>query len=116
MTKRAEPCGLLSRCGLVLSVGRGMLVSQCRRVDMFPLSIENGSGSQSPSGRGEQMMHNGVQCEFPPGDDGTMLLERFQPILEPELDESILQLGFIQSLHVHELFYMGLSSQCRKQN
>ena len=48
------------------------------------------------------MMYNGVQCEFPPGYDGTMLLERLQPILDPELDESILQLGFIQSLHVHD--------------
>jgi metal-sulfur cluster biosynthetic enzyme len=47
------------------------------------------------------MMYNGVQCEFPPGYDGTVLLERLQPILDPELDESILQLGFIQSLHVH---------------
>jgi metal-sulfur cluster biosynthetic enzyme len=48
------------------------------------------------------MMHNGVQCEFPPGYDGTMLLERLQPILDPEPDESILQLGFIQSIHVHD--------------
>ena len=48
------------------------------------------------------MMHNGVQCEFPPGYDGTVLLERLQPILDPELDESILQLGFIQSLHVYD--------------
>jgi metal-sulfur cluster biosynthetic enzyme len=48
------------------------------------------------------MMYNGVQCEFPPGYDGTVLLERLQPILDPELDESILQLGFIQSLHVHD--------------
>ena len=43
------------------------------------------------------MLYNGVQCEFPPGYDGTVLLERLQPILDPELDESILQLGFIQS-------------------
>ena len=48
------------------------------------------------------MMYNGVQCEFPPGYDGTVLLERLRPILDPELDESILQLGFIQSLHVHD--------------
>jgi len=48
------------------------------------------------------MMYNGVQCEFPPGYDGTVLLERLQPILDPELDESILQLGFVQSLHVHD--------------
>jgi metal-sulfur cluster biosynthetic enzyme len=47
-------------------------------------------------------MHSGVQCEFPPCYDGTVLLERLQPILDPELDESILQLGFIQSLHVHD--------------
>jgi len=48
------------------------------------------------------MLYNGVQCEFPPGYDGTGLLERLQPILDPELDESILQLGFVQSLHVHD--------------
>ena len=29
-------------------------------------------------------------------------LERLQPILDTELDESILQLGFIRSLHVHD--------------
>jgi predicted TIM-barrel fold metal-dependent hydrolase len=48
------------------------------------------------------MMYNGVQCEFPPGYDGTVLLERLQHILDPELDESILQLGFVQSLHVYD--------------
>lgn len=48
------------------------------------------------------MMYNGVQREFPPGYDGTVLLERLQPILDPELDEPILQLGFVQSLHVHD--------------
>ena len=48
------------------------------------------------------MMYNGVQCEFPPGYDGTVLLERLQPILDPELDESILHLGFVQSLHVDD--------------
>ena len=48
------------------------------------------------------MMRKDVQCEFPPGYDGTVILERLGQVLDPELDESILQLGFIHSLQVHD--------------
>jgi metal-sulfur cluster biosynthetic enzyme len=34
--------------------------------------------------------------------DRAIILERLQRVLDPELDESMLQLGFIESLHVHE--------------
>ena len=43
-------------------------------------------------------MYQEVQCDFPPGVDGPALLERLQQVLDPELDESILHLGFIRSL------------------
>src|SRR5713101_4379054 len=47
-------------------------------------------------------MSQEVQCTFPPGYDGSALLERLGHVLDPELDESILQLGFIRSLTVHD--------------
>jgi len=47
-------------------------------------------------------MSQEVQCEFPPGYDGSALLERLDHVLDPELDEPILQLGFIRSLTVHD--------------
>jgi metal-sulfur cluster biosynthetic enzyme len=34
--------------------------------------------------------------------DGTALLEQLDQVLDPELDESILQLGFVRALQVHE--------------
>lgn len=34
--------------------------------------------------------------------DRALILERLQRVLDPELDEPVLQLGFIESLHVHE--------------
>jgi metal-sulfur cluster biosynthetic enzyme len=34
--------------------------------------------------------------------DRAIILERLQRVLDPELDEPVLQLGFIESLHVHE--------------
>jgi metal-sulfur cluster biosynthetic enzyme len=34
--------------------------------------------------------------------DRALILERLQRVLDPELDESVLHLGFIASLHVHE--------------
>jgi metal-sulfur cluster biosynthetic enzyme len=34
--------------------------------------------------------------------DRASILERLQCVLDPELDEPVLQLGFIESLHVHE--------------
>jgi metal-sulfur cluster biosynthetic enzyme len=47
-------------------------------------------------------MSQEVQCEFPPGYDGPALLERLGHVLDPELDEPMLQLGFIRSLTVHD--------------
>ena len=34
--------------------------------------------------------------------DRALMLEKLQRVLDPELDESVLHLGFIESLHVHE--------------
>ncbi len=48
------------------------------------------------------MLRNDVLYEFPPGCDGALILERLAQVLDPELDESILQLGFIRSLHLHD--------------
>ena len=41
-----------------------------------------------------------MQCAFPPGFDGIDLLERLGRVLDPELDESILDLNFVRSLEV----------------
>ena len=41
-----------------------------------------------------------VPCAFPPGYDGTALLEQLNQVLDPELDESILHLGFVRALRV----------------
>jgi metal-sulfur cluster biosynthetic enzyme len=46
------------------------------------------------------MIYHGVQCTFAPEYDATVLFERLEHILDPELDESILHLGFVHSLHV----------------
>src|SRR5260370_30357 len=43
-------------------------------------------------------MRDNVPCEFPAGYDGTAILERLAQVLDPELDESILGLGFVHSL------------------
>jgi metal-sulfur cluster biosynthetic enzyme len=45
-------------------------------------------------------MHDDLQCEFPAGYDGTAILERLARVLDPELDESILDLGFVRSLQL----------------
>ena len=45
------------------------------------------------------MPHN-VPCDFPPGYDGTEILQRLERVLDPELDESVLHLGFIGTLRV----------------
>src|SRR6516225_9636841 len=45
-------------------------------------------------------MRDNVLCEFPAGDDGTPILERLAQVLDPELDESILDLGFVRSLQL----------------
>lgn len=43
-----------------------------------------------------------VSSEFPAGYDGTAILERLDRVLDPELDESILQLGFVRSVQVRD--------------
>src|SRR3984893_2722270 len=45
-------------------------------------------------------MRDNVPCEFPAGYDGTALLKRLEQGLDPELDESILDLGFVRSLQL----------------
>jgi metal-sulfur cluster biosynthetic enzyme len=41
-----------------------------------------------------------IPCEFPAGYDGTAVLERLAQVLDPELDESILDLGFLRFLEL----------------
>jgi len=45
-------------------------------------------------------MRDEVPCEFPAGYDGTALLERLAQVLDPELDESILDLGLVRALRL----------------
>jgi len=45
-------------------------------------------------------MRENVPCEFPAGDDGSAILERLAQVLDPELDEPILDLGFVRSLEL----------------
>src|SRR5712691_10992564 len=45
-------------------------------------------------------MRDNVPSEFPAGYDGTAILERLAQVLDPELDESILDLGFVRSLRL----------------
>ena len=45
-------------------------------------------------------MRDNVPCEFPAGYDGTAVLDRLAQVLDPELDELILDLGFVRSLRV----------------
>src|SRR5262249_48893493 len=41
-----------------------------------------------------------VPYEFPAGCDGTAILEQLAQVLDPELDESIVDLGFVRSLEL----------------
>ena len=45
-------------------------------------------------------MRDDVPCEFPAGYDGAAILERLAHVLDPELDEAILDLGFVRSLEL----------------
>jgi metal-sulfur cluster biosynthetic enzyme len=49
---------------------------------------------------GTSTMRDDVRCEFPPGYDGSAVLEQLAQVLDPELDESILDLGFVRSLQL----------------
>lgn len=45
-------------------------------------------------------MPSSVPCILPAGYDGTAIMAQLDQVLDPELDESILQLGFVRSLQV----------------
>src|SRR6516162_618138 len=45
-------------------------------------------------------MRDDVPCELPAGYDGSAILERLAQVLDPELDEPILDLGFVRSLEL----------------
>jgi len=45
-------------------------------------------------------MRDNVLCEVPAGYDGTLILEQLAQVLDPELDEPILDLGFVRSLQL----------------
>jgi metal-sulfur cluster biosynthetic enzyme len=45
-------------------------------------------------------MRDNVPCEFPAGHDGSAVLERLAQVLDPELDEPILDLGFVRSVEL----------------
>src|SRR6516225_5515540 len=45
-------------------------------------------------------MRDDVPCEFPAGYDGSAILEQLAQVLDPELDEPILDLGFVRSLQL----------------
>jgi metal-sulfur cluster biosynthetic enzyme len=46
------------------------------------------------------MTADGVLCELPAGYDGSALLRRLAQVLDPELDQSILDLGFVRRLRL----------------
>jgi len=45
-------------------------------------------------------MPENVPCDFPAGYDGAAILDRLEQVLDPELDEPILDLGFVRSLRL----------------
>src|ERR1700757_5526176 len=47
-----------------------------------------------------EIMRGDVAWEFPDGCDGAAIRERLAQVLDPELDESILDLGFVRSLQL----------------
>src|SRR5499427_5336320 len=46
-------------------------------------------------------MRGNVLSDFPDGYDGTAVMERLAQVLDPELDEPILDLGFVRSFELH---------------
>jgi metal-sulfur cluster biosynthetic enzyme len=46
-------------------------------------------------------MRSDVPCNLPAGYDGSIILERLDQVLDPELDESILDLCFVRSVELH---------------
>src|SRR6516162_2369959 len=49
----------------------------------------------------QRTMRFSVPCEFPAGYEGSAVLQRLAQVLDPELDESILDLGFVRALELH---------------
>lgn len=47
-------------------------------------------------------MSQDLLTEFPAGTDGTAILDRLSRVLDPELDEPILELGFVRSVQVQD--------------
>src|SRR5215472_16808348 len=45
-------------------------------------------------------MREDVPCDFPAGYNGAAILERLAQVLDPELDEPILDLGFVRGLRL----------------
>ena len=46
-------------------------------------------------------MRGNVPFDFPVGYDGAAVVERLAQVLDPELDEPILDLGFVRSFELH---------------
>ncbi len=46
-------------------------------------------------------MRSDVSCNVPAGYDGSIILDRLDQVLDPELDEPILELGFVRSVELH---------------
>ena len=45
-------------------------------------------------------MRRNLPCDFPAGYDGAVVIERLAQVLDPELDEPILDLGFVRSFEL----------------
>jgi metal-sulfur cluster biosynthetic enzyme len=65
----------------------------------FALPIKLNRRTLSQAG-GTWAMRDEVPCDFPAGYDGAAILKRLAQVLDPELDESILDLGFVRGLRL----------------
>src|SRR5262249_31951324 len=69
----------------------------------MPTIIGALSDAATPTRRGRcVIVAYTVSSEFPAGYDGTAILGRLDLVLDPELDESIMQLGFVHSIQVRD--------------
>ena len=46
-------------------------------------------------------MRGNIECDFPVDFDTTVILGQLAQVLDPELDESIVDLGFVRSVRLH---------------
>ena len=46
-------------------------------------------------------MRGNIECDFPADFDTTVILEQLAQVLDPELDESIVDLGFVRAVRLH---------------